>query len=256
MNDKQNIADLIGALAEDIEEIKKKLDAQGGSDKDEALKRLAVRLEPVIRFFGGNAPENISGIFGSREAIGNYKKSLCKEMLVSLQEHTDATNEDMRKRGVPTVNDYLRKILEMQTELMKNCKRSSEKLQPSQGFMLKLWLAVRPGKVLHAVRRLWSKVPDGWYKNPYAWTGIIGTVVFFTLFTVSWMKWHEYRNENRLLRTVSDKHQVTTIMLKELYPELAVTVGAYEELVDAVGVDSTLAVFQRQMEKVRNPKKK
>ena len=34
MNDKQNIADLIGALAEDIEEIKKKLDAQGGSDKD------------------------------------------------------------------------------------------------------------------------------------------------------------------------------------------------------------------------------
>lgn len=28
MNDKQNIADLIGALAEDIEEIKKKLDAR------------------------------------------------------------------------------------------------------------------------------------------------------------------------------------------------------------------------------------
>ena len=29
MNDKQNIADLIGALAEDIEEIKKKLEAAG-----------------------------------------------------------------------------------------------------------------------------------------------------------------------------------------------------------------------------------
>ena len=66
MNDKQNIADLIGALAEDIEEIKKKLDVKNGSDKDEALKRLAVKLEPVIRFFGGNAPENISGIFGSK----------------------------------------------------------------------------------------------------------------------------------------------------------------------------------------------
>ena len=49
MNDKQNIADLIGALAEDIEEIKKKLDVKNGSDKDEALKRLAVKLEPVIR---------------------------------------------------------------------------------------------------------------------------------------------------------------------------------------------------------------
>lgn len=71
MNDKQNIADLIGALAEDIEEIKKKLDAKDSADKGEALKRLAVRLEPVIRFFGGNVPENISGIFGSIEAIGN-----------------------------------------------------------------------------------------------------------------------------------------------------------------------------------------
>ena len=59
----QNIADLIGALAEDIEEIKKKLDAKDDSDKDEAVKRLAVKLEPVIRFFGGNTPKNISEIF-------------------------------------------------------------------------------------------------------------------------------------------------------------------------------------------------
>ena len=43
MNDKQNIADLIGALAEDIEEIKKKLDAKDSADKGEALKRLDFR---------------------------------------------------------------------------------------------------------------------------------------------------------------------------------------------------------------------
>lgn len=38
-------------------------------------------------------------------------------------------------------------------------------------------------------------------------------------------------------------------MLNELYPELAVTVGAYEKLVETVGVDSTLAVFHKQVEK-------
>lgn len=54
-DNKQSIADLIGALAEDIEDVKKKLDAKDSSDKDEALKRLTVRLEPVIRFFNGNA---------------------------------------------------------------------------------------------------------------------------------------------------------------------------------------------------------
>lgn len=40
---------------------------------------------------------------------------------------------------------------------------------------------------------------------------------------------------------IADKHRVTSMMLNELYPELAVTVGA----------DSTLAVFNRQVKKIR-----
>lgn len=78
------------------------------------------------------------------------------------------------------------------------------------------------------IRRLWDRLPDGWYKNPYAWTGIISTLVFFALFIVSWAQWREYRDENRRLRMVADKYQVTSVMLNELYPELAVTVEAYE----------------------------
>lgn len=254
MNDKQNIADLIGALAEDIEEIKKKLDVKNGSDKDEVLKRLAVRLEPVIHFFGGNTPGNISEIFGSKEAIEKSKKSLCDGVIVSLEEYTDATNRDMCKCGIPTIKDLLHKILGMQAELLKNSKQSSEKLQPSQGCMPKLWLAIRPSKTLHATRRLWSKIPNGWYKNPYMWTGIGCTLVFFTLFTVSWVRWHEYRNENRRLKIVADKHQVTSFMLNELHPKLAITVGAYEKLVETVGIDSTLAIFNRQVKTMREAK--
>lgn len=250
MNDKQNIADLIGALAEDIEEIKKKLDAKDSPDKDEALKRLAVKLEPVIRFFGGNAPENIREIFGSKEAMEKSKKSLCDGVIVSLKEYTDATNNDMCKRGIPTANDYLRKILEMQTELMKNTTQPSAKVQQKQGFRL----AVCPGKALHAIRRLWGKVPDGWYKNPYTWTGVICTVVFIAMFIASWVQWHEYREENRRLRITADKHRVTSMMLNELYPKLAVTVGAYEKLVETVGVDSTLSIFNRQVKIVREKK--
>ena len=68
-DNKQNLTDLIGALAVDIEEIKKKLDAKDSPDKNEALKRLEAKLEPVIRFFNGNAPENVNAIFGSKEAI-------------------------------------------------------------------------------------------------------------------------------------------------------------------------------------------
>lgn len=105
----QNISDLIGALAEDIEGIKKILAAKDASDKDEAVKRLAVKLEPVIRFFGGSTSENISEIFRSKETIEAYKKSLGGKMIVSLQEYTDANDKNMRERGIPTTKDLLYK---------------------------------------------------------------------------------------------------------------------------------------------------
>lgn len=254
-DNKQNIADLIGALAEDIEEIKRKLDAQDGSDKDEAVQRLTMKLEPVIRFFNGGTPENISGIFGSKEAIEKSKKSLCDGVIVSMEEYTNATNRDMCKRGIPTIKDLLHKILEMQAELLKNSKQSSEKLQSNQGCMPKLWLAIRPGKVSHAIRRLWGKVPDGWYKNPSTWAGIGCSVLFFASFTVSCVQWNKYREESIRLRAVANKYQVSSVMIETLCPELAISVGAYEKLVDLVGVDSTLAVFNRQVKKMREEEK-
>ena len=39
-DNKQNVTDLIGALAVDIEDVKKKLDAKDSSDKNEALKKI------------------------------------------------------------------------------------------------------------------------------------------------------------------------------------------------------------------------
>ena len=251
----QNIADLIGALAEDIEEIKKKLDVKDSPDNDETLERLVEKLEPVIRFFNDNAPENISGIFGSKKAIEEYKKSLGDEMVVSLRLYTEANDKDMREHGVPTIKEQLNKILEMLTSHMENDRQASEKMQQKQGFISGVWHAIRPDKAINAIRLLWSKIPDGWHKNPYIWTGIGCTLVFFTLFAVSWVQWHKYREENRQLRTVADKHQVTTVMLNELHPELAVTIGTYEKLTETVGADSTLTVFWKQVKTVRKESK-
>ena len=170
-DNKQNMADLIGALAEDIEEIKKKLDAKDSPDKDEAQKRLEAKLEPVISFFNGNAPENINAIFGSKEAINEYKQSIGDEAVASLRLYNEANEKDMRKHGVPTIQEQLNKILELLTSHMENERLASEKLQTKQGFISGLWQAIRPDKAISAIRLLWSKVPDGWHKNPYAWAG-------------------------------------------------------------------------------------
>ena len=65
----QNISDLIGALAEDIEDVKKKLDAKDSSDKNEALKRLEAKLEPIIQFFNGNTPKYVNAISEVRKPL-------------------------------------------------------------------------------------------------------------------------------------------------------------------------------------------
>lgn len=247
----QNIADLIGALAEDIESIKEKLDAKDSPDKNEALKRLEAKLEPIIQFFNGNTPKNVNAIFGSKEAIEDYKKSLGDETVTSLRLYTEANEKDMRKHGVPTIKEQLNKILELLTSHIDNDRSASEQVQQKQGVIPGLWRAIRPDKEINAIRQFWNKVPDGWHKNPYAWAGIGCMLVFFALFAVSWVQWHEYREENRRLRTVAYKHHVTTIMLNELHPELAVTVGAYEKLTETVGVDSTLTIFWEQVKAVR-----
>ena len=254
-DNKQNLTDLIGALAVDIEEIKKKLDAKDSPDKNEALKRLEAKLEPVIRFFNGNAPENVNAIFGSKEAIEEYKQSIGDEAVASLRLYTEANEKDMRKHGVLTIKEQLNKILERLTSHIENDKLASEKSRQKQSAISELWQIIRPDKAINAIRLLWSKVPDGWQKNPYAWACIGCMLVFFALFAASWVQWHEYREENRRLRTVADKHHVTTIMLNELHPGLAVTVGAYEKLVDVVGADSTLVIFNRQVKTVREEEK-
>ena len=251
----QNLIDLIGALAEDIEAVKSKLDAKDASNKDEAVKRLAVKLEPVIRFFGGSTPENINEIFKSKDAIEDYKKSLGDEMVVSWLAYTKADEKDMRERGIPTTKDLLSDIHKMLAEHIDEGKRISENGQQNQrqtdGFLRLLKFS----SISKQIKSLWRKIPYGWYKNPYTWAGIACTLVFFVLFALSWVQWHEYREENRRLKTVADKHQVTTIMLNELYPELAVTVGAYERLTETVGADSTLTIFWEQVKAVRKKSK-
>ncbi len=243
----QNLTDLIGALAEDIEAIKTKLYEKDASDKDEAMKRLAVKLEPIVRFAGGKAIDNINDIFKSEETIAAYRKSLGDVVIASLQANMEANEKDMRKRGIPSITELLINIRKM---LAEHIEESRENGQQNQRQTNGLPRFPKCKAISKRIKSLWVKIPDGWYKNPYAWTGIGTTLVFVTLFAVSWMQWHRYREENAHLKIIADKYRVATSIVQELHPSLAVTVGAYEELTEKVGADSTLAVFHKRLEQV------
>ena len=138
-DNKQNLTDLIGALAVDIEDVKKKLDAKDSPDKNEALKRLEAKLEPIIQFFNGNTPKNVNAIFGSKESIEEYKQSIGDETVTSLRLYTKANEKDMRKHGVLTIKEQLNKILELLTNHIENDKSASEQVQQKQGVIPGLW---------------------------------------------------------------------------------------------------------------------
>ena len=248
----QNLIDLIGALAEDIETIKAKLDEKGNSDKDETLKRLAVKLEPLIRFAGGKAIDNINDIFRSEETIATYRKSLGDEMIASLQANLGADEKDRRKRGIPTMTELLISIRKMLAGHIEESRRISENAQQNQRQTKGFSRFPKFNAISKRIKFLWCKIPDGWYKNPYAWTGIFVMLLFVALSAISWVQWHQYREENIRLRIAADKHRVATSIVQKLHPSLAVTIAAYEELMETAGVDSTLAVFHRQLEKMRN----
>ena len=251
----QNLTDLIGALAEDIEAIKSKLNEKDVSDKGETLKRLAIKLEPLIRFAGGKAIDNINDIFRSEDTISAYRKSLGDEVIASLQANLEDNEKDRQRRGIPTMTDLLLNIRKMLTEHIEDSKPNPEGGQQKQRWTKGFLRFLKCNAISKQLKFLWNKIPDGWYKNPYAWTGIFVILLFVTLSSVSWVQWHKYREENVQLEIVEDKHKVTKTMLNELYPELAITVEAYEKLVEAVGVDSTLAVFHKQVRQVKSGKR-
>ena len=246
----QNLTDLIGALAEDIEDIKAKLDEKDASDKNEDLKRLAVKLEPIIRFAGGKSIDNINDIFRSEESIAAYRKSLGDEVIASLQANMEANEKDMRKRGIPTKYGILLDIRKMLAEHI------DESRQQYQRQANKLPRFPKCKAISKRIKSLWRKIPNGWYKSPYAWTGIGVTLVFVTLFVVNWMQWHRYREENVQLKIIADKYQMAASIVQELHPSLAVTIGAYEELTEKVGADSTLAIFQKQINSLQKKKQR
>lgn len=250
----QYLTDLIGALAEDIEEIKNTVKSKDTTYKDDAVERLEAKLEPIFRFFGGSTADNINEIFKSKEAIAAYRKSQGDETAASLLAKMDADGRDIIGRGIPTRYGILldiRKMLAGHIEKSRRMSGNGQKSRPQTGGFS---FHRKCSSISKRIKSLWRKLPDGWYKNPYAWTGICCSLVFFALFTVCWTQWHEYRKENRRLRTVADRHKVTTVILKELYPELAISIGAYEKLVETVGADSTLAIFNRQLERVNGEK--
>lgn len=104
------------------------------------------------------------------------------------------------------------------------------------------------------LKSAWSKFKQSlvnrrWYHNPYTLCRIGISVVFITLFCINWAQWHHYRGENVSLRLTADKYRVDSIILREVYPQAAITLSGYEKIVETKDVQTALDTFRENVGK-------
>ena len=69
-------------------------------------------------------------------------------------------------------------------------------------------------------------------------------LLFFALSIFSWQQWHYYRTENTRLHLTADKYHVDSIIIRELYPQAAITLSAYEHITETEGAEKALQTFR------------
>ena len=108
---------------------------------------------------------------------------------------------------------------------------------------------------LSDVRMFCTKRPTRRYRNPYILCAISICLLYFALSIFSWQQWHYYRAENTHLHLTADKYRVDSIILRELYPQAAITLSAYEHITETEGADKALQTFRENIKDVQAIKK-
>ena len=256
---KQDIHDLLAAIANDVEEIKAQLNGNGGAAGTATAfgavgKTNAISNDVVVG--NGSAYSNpdriiteitrllepIAGVCSKLpDRIKSYYAQLLLRIPQDLREELTRDNDARKRKGQPTVEDKIDNTLTMAVAVYDRLNHLEEALRPDTP---KLKIVARPISALSRVRRFCTKRPARWYRNPYIMCAISICLLYFALSIFSWQQWHYYRAENTRLHLTADKYHVDSIILHELYPQAAITLSAYEHITESEGAEAAIEVFQ------------
>ena len=249
---KQDIHDLLAAIANDVEEIKAQL--SGAASTDAASKDNAISNDVVVS--NGSAASNpdriiaeinrllepIAGVCSKLpDRIKSYYAQLLLRIPQDLREELTRDNDYRKRKGQPTVEDKIDNTLTMAVAVYDRLNQLEDALRPDTP---KLKIVARPKSALSRVQRFCTKRPNRWYSNPYILCAISICLLYFALSISSWQQWHYYRDENTRLHLAADKYRVDSIILRELHPQAAITLSAYEHITESEGAEKALQIFR------------
>ena len=249
---KQDIQDLLAAIANDVEEIKAQLsrttvtDAVGeanaisndvvvgngsaASNPDRIVAEINRLLEPIA-----DVCTKLPG------RMKSYYAQLLLRIPQDLREELTRDNDTRKRKGEPTVEYKIDNTLTMAVAVYDRLNQLEDALRPDTP---KLKIVARPKFALSRVRMFCTKQPNRWYRNPYILCAISICLLYFALSIFSWQQWHYYRAENTRLHLAADKYRVDSIILRELYPQAAITLSAYEHITESEGADAAINIFR------------
>lgn len=249
---KQDIHDLLAAIANDVEDIKAQLSGTAGTDA--AGETSAISNDVVVS--NGSASSNPNRIITEitrllepiadicsklPDRIKSYYAQLLLRIPKDLREELTRDNDTRKRKGQPTVEDKIDNTLTMAVAVYDRLNQIEYVLRSSTSKSgIIAWLK----SALSGVRMFCTKRPTRWYRNPYILCAISISLLYFALSIFSWQQWHYYRDENTRLHLAADKYRVDSIILREIYPQAAITLSAYEHITESEGAEAAINIFR------------
>ena len=264
---KQDIHDLLAAIANDVEEIKAQL--SGTTVTDAVGEANAISNDVVVG--NGSAASNpdriITEIIRLLEPIADvcsklpdriksYYAQLLLRIPKDLREELTRDNDTRKRKGQPTVEDKIDNTLTMTVAVYDRLNQLEDALRPDtakaglsgqidgHGKYVRTGIVAWHKSAWSGVRHFRTQRPARWYRNPYILCAISICLLYFALSIFSWQQWHYYRDENTRLHLAADKYRVDSIILRELHPQAAITLSAYEHITETESAEKALQTFR------------
>ncbi len=206
--------------------------------------------------------EPIAGISNKLpDRIKSYHSQLLLHIVRDLREELNRDNDTRKRKGLPTIENKIDNSLTMlvsiydrlnqiEDAMLPNTPQQGQtgRIQSANGKSAKSGIISVIKSAWSGVRRFLSTRPARWYRNPYILCAIVIYLLYFGLSIFSWQQWHRYRDENARLHLTADKYRVDSIILREVYPQAAITLSAYEHIAESEGADAALNAFWNKVQ--------
>lgn len=256
---KQDIHDLRSQLAADIEEIKTILNSAAGTcaadknanaisndvavgdglttaNSDRIIAEIKRLLEPIAQTCG-----KLPG------RLKSYYAQLLLRIPQELREELTRDNDVRKRKGKPTIEDKIDNSMTMLKSIYDRLNQLENVLRTNTS---KLRIVSWFKSVLSGVQRLRSKRQSRWYRKPYILYTVVIYFLYLGLSIYSCQQWHYYRTENTRLRLAADKYRVDSVIIREIYPQVAITLSAYECITETEGADVALHAFRNKFQEL------